>query len=102
MGTSTSNENWLTSIYKKRKLNSSTAEASRYLVETCSDADVIPLQLWKTNAKVYPTLASMAKTVLVVPATSVPSERVFSKDRLLINHLCCSLTLEMFQASICQ
>ncbi|XP_065111079.2 E3 SUMO-protein ligase ZBED1-like [Paramisgurnus dabryanus] len=37
-----------------------------------------PLSWWMMNAARYPTLAKLAKTVLCIPATSTPSERLFS------------------------
>ena len=37
-----------------------------------------PLDWWKVNSFKYPNISKMAKQVLGVPATSVPSERVFS------------------------
>uniref|UniRef100_A0A8C1VWD7 HAT C-terminal dimerisation domain-containing protein n=1 Tax=Cyprinus carpio TaxID=7962 RepID=A0A8C1VWD7_CYPCA len=37
-----------------------------------------PLSWWKMNAARYPTLAKLAKTMLCIPATSTPSERLFS------------------------
>lgn len=38
-----------------------------------------PLQFWELKGSSYPRLKKMAKKYLVIPATSVPSERVFSK-----------------------
>jgi len=37
-----------------------------------------PLNWWKLNAVLYPNLAKYAKRVLAIPATSAPSERIFS------------------------
>ncbi|KAL0236168.1 hypothetical protein GEMRC1_002750 [Eukaryota sp. GEM-RC1] len=37
-----------------------------------------PLMWWKLHNKEYPTLAGMARDFLIIPATSIPCERVFS------------------------
>ena len=38
-----------------------------------------PLQWWKTNHTAYPVIAQLARRLLSVPATSVASERLFSR-----------------------
>ena len=38
-----------------------------------------PLEWWRKNASLFPNLAEAARTILAVPASSAPSERVFSK-----------------------
>lgn len=37
-----------------------------------------PLPWWRINQARYPTLAQLAKSFLGIPATSTPSERLFS------------------------
>jgi len=39
-----------------------------------------PLNWWKLNSHRFPVFASFVKTVLCVPATSVPCERLFSSS----------------------
>ena len=39
-----------------------------------------PLKWWKENQNKYPTAAGVAKEYLATPATSAPSERVWSRS----------------------
>jgi hypothetical protein len=43
-----------------------------------------PLDWWRSNSRQYPVLAALAKKYLCIPATSAPSERLFSKAGLTI------------------
>lgn len=53
-------------------------EVLLYFGEQCIARHKSPLQWWKENAARFPTLAILGKSYLCVPATSTPSERLFS------------------------
>lgn len=59
-------------------------ELNRYLSAPGIDFAENPLDFWKVNEKLYPKLALLAKRYLCTQATSVPSERVFSKGGLVV------------------
>ena len=44
-----------------------------------------PLNWWKENSSIVPKMSGIAKQILGTPATSVPSERIFSKAGELIS-----------------
>lgn len=54
------------------------AEVSHYRKEPPIDPDKNPLIWWSHQCHKYPVLSVIAKKYLCIPATSVPSERVFS------------------------
>ena len=61
------------------------AEIVQYQRETDLSLYGDPLSWWKSKCTIYPQLSNIAKTILAVPATSVPSERVFSAAGELIS-----------------
>jgi len=65
--------------------SSAIIEVRQYLEEPHIERHEDPLAWWKSRVSVYPTLANMAKKHLCIVATSVPSERVFSKSGQLIS-----------------
>jgi len=76
-------------------------ELDRYL-KTPRVKDVRdPLQWWMDNKSFYPRLSRMAKDFLVIPASSVAVERVFSKGRLLISHVRNRLSAQSTRALLC-
>lgn len=70
-------------IFKTQLGKKPTLQLVKEEVATCKAVDCIsldsnPLVWWRTNESMYPRIAKLAKCYLAVPATSVPSERVFS------------------------
>ncbi|MGH0114841.1 UNVERIFIED_CONTAM: hypothetical protein FKN15_058420 [Acipenser sinensis] len=55
-----------------------------YLSLPESDVEVDPLNWWKMNAQSFPHLSMLACKYLCSPATSVPSERLFSGYGLIV------------------
>ncbi|XP_061697825.1 pyridoxal phosphate homeostasis protein isoform X1 [Syngnathoides biaculeatus] len=53
-----------------------------------------PLTWWKTNAARYPTLATLAKSFLGIPATLTASERMFSVTGNIVSKRRASLSFE--------
>lgn len=54
-------------------------EIDKYKAEDLLDPDDDPLKWWKENSKKYPVLSRVCKKYLAIPATSSPSERLFSR-----------------------
>ena len=52
-------------------------EVDRYMADL-EDKKLKTLDWWRKNASRYPRIASIARKMLARPATSVPSERLFS------------------------
>jgi hypothetical protein len=51
-------------------------EVTRNVSEPSSTVD--PLTWWRERARTYPIISHLAKKYLAIPASSVPSERIFS------------------------
>ena len=61
----------------------------------CLDTGLVnPLIWWRDNEKYFPRLSQLARKYLYVPATSVPSERVFSVAEHVVNEKRSSLLPE--------
>ena len=76
------------------------AEVELYLNEKVVRRAVDPLVWWNANASRFPRLAAQAKRYLCIPATSVPSERVFSFAGYLVDKRRCSLSSTSIDALI--
>ncbi|XP_065199244.1 zinc finger BED domain-containing protein 4-like [Sycon ciliatum] len=75
-------------------------EVTQFFTEKQVGSSVDPLDWWRTNADRFPTMARLAKRVLCIPATSVPSERVFSAAGIIVSKLRASLTHENVDALV--
>ena len=72
------------SLVKASSSLSPTEKISKEVNDYCDEAvmptDTDALQWWKMRQNCYPALANLAKHYLYVCATSMPSERIFSKS----------------------
>ncbi|KAL0217292.1 hypothetical protein RCL1_007873 [Eukaryota sp. TZLM3-RCL] len=66
-------------------------ELEVYLKERTASQHQDPLEWWKVNEERFPALSILAKETLIVQATSVPSERLFSKAGDIVSQKRCRL-----------
>ena len=62
----------------KTPMEQAELQVSAYKKEAPVPLTTSPLTWWKDQEYTYPLLAKVARNLLCIPATSVPSERVFS------------------------
>lgn len=85
---------WTNQIFKRRKISDISAEIKGYLQEDNVTRHDFPISYWKCKSKTYPSLASLVKTYISVPSTSVSSERAFFKGRMVLHHTRSSMSPE--------
>ncbi|KAL6646281.1 hypothetical protein ACP70R_017889 [Stipagrostis hirtigluma subsp. patula] len=81
-----------------------TSELDRYLQDElfpCDESNFDILHWWKMHAPKYPILASMARDVLAIPASTVASESAFSIGSRDISEYRNSLSSSTVEALIC-
>jgi hypothetical protein len=90
----------LSSIYKKRKLNENEElESYENLPQESPQTD--PIEWWKMHENIYPTLSKLAFGILCIPATSVPSEHIFSKAGDIVTKKRSRLSDSSLQSLMC-
>ncbi|CAB4023807.1 zinc finger BED domain-containing 1-like [Paramuricea clavata] len=62
------------------------SETGLYFGEKLIPRDSEPLKWWHEHGKNYPKMSKLARKYLCATATSVPSERLFSKAGELVSH----------------
>lgn len=79
-------------LFKKATPQSETEEfwkqeLNAYFYSERASKGEILLEWWKRNEVNYPHISKMARDLLSITATSVPSERLFSKAGLVVTEL---------------
>ena len=75
-------------------------EVKSYFQERLIKRKDDPLCWWKVNGSRFPHLENLAKKYLAIPATSTPSERVFSVAGIVVDKRRVALTPEMIDALV--
>lgn len=75
-------------------------EVQLYFAEDTLELEKEPLAWWQKNENRFPHLAQLARRYLAIPATSVPSEQVFSAAGLLLAKIRSALSPANIDASI--
>jgi hypothetical protein len=88
------------SIYKKRKI-SDDEEVERYFEKALEDLEIDMIHWWLTHKTSFSHLHRMAFDILNIPATSVPSEQIFSKVGDVITKKRNRLSKDSIQAIMC-
>ncbi|KAI7959922.1 hypothetical protein MJO29_004990 [Puccinia striiformis f. sp. tritici] len=81
--------------------NDLTAEINQYISEVNEQRDSDILNYWAHHTKIYPSLSLMACCYLGTPATSAPSERVFSRSKTIIGSQRHSLSSSSIEHLLC-
>lgn len=79
------NEQVCSVLGENNSIVGSIIEIDKYLSENLLNRQEDPIKWWSNRQKLYPKLYEMVLRRLCVLATSVPSERVFSKAGLVLN-----------------
>ena len=82
------------------KFSTSQEELDAYFAEKPISREANPLIWWNNNSAPFKHLAKVAKSLLSIPATSAPPERIFSNAGLTVNKLWSCLHADTVDALI--
>ncbi|KAK0147408.1 Zinc finger BED domain-containing protein 1 [Merluccius polli] len=95
--TSTKRKRSLGSFFKTKAVPASStvqledtikAELDNYLITPTIDGEQDPLAWWRVHNVNFPWLSKLARKYLCIPATSAPSERLFSASGNIVTSAC--------------
>ncbi|MBW0485182.1 hypothetical protein O181_024897 [Austropuccinia psidii MF-1] len=76
-------------------------ELQQFLVEPLEPKDTNILKFWKSRHAIFATLYTMAHKYLAIPASSAPSEQVFSGGRKVLTYRRSMLSSMHFEQLAC-
>ena len=62
--------------------------------------DTDPLQWWKSKSDIFPNLSKMARDILAIPGSAVPSERANSEGREMLPYTRNRLSPQVIEATL--
>jgi hypothetical protein len=87
-------------IYKVNTNAKDNVALTRNDLETGLEFAISPLKYWKSNQSRFPALSEMARKYLSINATSVPSERLFSRAKRITNTTNANLSPDNVKANV--
>lgn len=92
----------LSRIYKKPKIvfDAVSCQVEQYCCMDPISENTNPLQWWKSNSDALPNLSEMARDVLAIPGSAVPSERTNSEAREMLPYTRNRLSPEVIEATL--
>ena len=87
----------LFNIFKQNQLQQASDEVTEYLKEDKITFNLNPFEWWLSKKSKYPILTKIARIYLAAPATSTPSERLFSDAGNLLSEKRTRMDSELFK-----
>ncbi|XP_076883743.1 zinc finger BED domain-containing protein RICESLEEPER 3-like [Bidens hawaiensis] len=90
-------------LYQTTNSNDDITELQKYLkdatMQNTEDFDI--LQRWKLNTSKYPTLSKMAKELLAIPLSTLPTESAFYIEKRVLDPYRSVLPVTIIEALVC-